>query len=199
MAHSWQNSSLPSFAFLLEHFPRPALLPICLQPGRVVCAVLVCLHVTLGVVLFPDVPLRGRTEESICRKSEPPTFCIFRSGLEEMTTDGASSTLSSIITQNIFRSLASFLLLISHMLLLGLVLFSPQAISPTLLPKDWRIFPWWFCYVASSPNMTSLVHYSISCLSHTVQRESELRSQTGLGSNPCSFKLLPLWFLSMCF
>ena len=115
--------SLPSFTFLLENFPRPALLPICSQPGSAVSAVLVCLHVTLGGVLFPGVPL-GVGEEL-------PTFCIFRSGLEEMTTDGASFTLSSIITQNIFCSLVSFLLLISHMFLLGLVLFSPQAVSPT--------------------------------------------------------------------
>lgn len=105
--------------------------------------------------------LRGGTGESICRRSEPPIFCIFRSGLEELTTDGASSMLSSIITQNIFRSLVSFLLLISHMFLLGLVLFSPQAISPTLLAKD-KNFPLmvlFSCFISQYDLSCSLFHF----------------------------------------
>lgn len=59
---------------------------------------------SIGAVLFPGVSLRGGSGESICEGVETRIFCIFRSGLEEMATDGASFTLSSIITQSIFCS-----------------------------------------------------------------------------------------------
>lgn len=59
---------------------------------------------SIVAVLFPGVSLRGGSGESICEGGETHIFCIFRSGLEEMTTDGVSFTLSSIITQNIFCS-----------------------------------------------------------------------------------------------
>lgn len=137
VAYSWQNF-FTFFCFPAGGLPKTCSPPHLLTARECCLCCVLMFSVTLGVVLFPAVPLRGGWGESICKRVEPPISCIFRSGLEEMATDGASFTLSSIITQHIFCSLVSFRLLISHMFLLGWILFLPQAIllSPPLLPKD---------------------------------------------------------------
>ena len=60
------------FRFPAGGLPKTCSPPHLLQPGSVVCGLLMCLHVTPGVVLFPDVPLgAGQENQSAGGQSHP--------------------------------------------------------------------------------------------------------------------------------
>lgn len=185
MWHLLGKMLLYTSAFLLEEFPRPAVPPSAWSQGALCCS---CVRVLRQVLCFSGVYLSGVGQESQPAKEWRHPSSVFRSGLEEMTTEGTSLALSSIITPNIPCSLVRPSLLPPfnepYVFTRFYFVFTTNSFSPPC-SKRLKNFPRdSFVYLTSSPSLIPL--FSISFLYFGTQKhrkKSELwRQELWLGS-----------------